>query len=97
MEMRKPVLTLDINIILLELSKFNKITAQQKWDIVHGLRAIPFEWVEKYDNELQKVLNEYIQYDNVCNSHFIEVYNWQQDIIQNSLMWNYLRKKSSNK
>lgn len=95
MKMRKFVLTLDINIILLELSKFNEITPQQKYDIIHCLRPIPFEWIENYDNELQKILDEYIQCDNVSNNHFIDTFNWQQDIIQNSLMWNYLRRKSS--
>lgn len=96
MEMRQPVLTLNIKIILLELSKFNTITPQQKWDIEHAIRPIPQEWIEKYDNELQKTLDEYIKYNNVNNNHFIEIFNWQQDIIQNSLMWNYLRKKACN-
>ena len=93
MEMRKPIITLDIRIILLELSKFNNITAQQRWDIEHAIRPIPQEWIENYDNELQKVLDEYIKNNNINNNHFIEIFNWQQDIISNSLAWNYLRKK----
>lgn len=95
MEMRQSVLTLDIKVILLELSKFNTINSQQRWDIEHAIRPIPQEWIENYDNELQKILNEYIQFNNTDNKHFIEVFNWQQDIIQNSLMWNYLRKKKT--
>lgn len=96
MEMRLPALTLTIKEILLELSKFNEITPQQRWDIEHAIRPIPQEWIENYDNELQKVLDEYIKYDNIANNnHFVEVFNWQQDIIQNSLVWNYLRKKAT--
>lgn len=96
MEMRLPALTLTIKEILLELSKFNEITPQQRWDIEHAIRPIPQEWIENYDNELQKILDEYIKYDNITNNnHFVEVFNWQQDIIQNSLTWNYLRKKAT--
>lgn len=95
MEMRLPALTLTIKEILLELSKFNEITPQQRWDIEHAKRPIPQEWIENYDNELQKVLDEYIYYGTQNNNHFVEVFNWQQDIIQNSLVWNYLRKKAT--
>ena len=58
------------------------------------------DWATSYKAEGKpveidaKILDEYIKYDNVSNNHFVDTFNWQQDIIQNSLMWNYLRKKS---
>lgn len=84
---------LEIDVLVLELSKFNDMTSQQRYDVIHCLRPIPQEWIVNYDNALQKELDEYVKYQNF-DERFDEIYLWQQSVIYSSLFWNYLRKKS---
>lgn len=81
-----------IDIIVLELTKFNDISSQKRYDVLHALRPIPYEWIVNYENGLQKVIDEYVKYQNF-DSRFDEIYCWQQDIIYSSLLWNYSLRK----
>lgn len=81
-----------IDIIVLELTKFNDISAQKRYDVLHCLRPIPHEWIVNYENGLQKEIDEYVKYQNF-DARFEEIYCWQQDIIYSSLLWNYSLRK----
>lgn len=83
---------LGIDVIILELSKFNDISSQKRYDVLHALRPIPYEWILNYDNALQKEIDEYVKYQNF-DSRFDEIYCWQQNVIYSSLLWNYSLRK----
>lgn len=92
--MQKTINDLGIDVIVLELSKFTEISSQKRYDVIHGFRPIPIEWINNYYAALQKELDDYVNYQNF-DKHFEEVLQWQQDVLYNSLFWNWLLKNGS--